>query len=99
MIRSILLALIFALTGCGDSSPGPLAGTWRSGGVMPLTTSFRGGETETLGMIEKVGYKVDGKSVLVTYSDGLMKGTAIRFVLVDSTTAQALGSTYKRIGD
>ena len=96
IITAIFLAL--ALAGCGDSSPGPLAGTWQAGGVMPLKVTFRTGETETMGIIEHVAYDVQGQSVIVTYKDGLMKGTAVRFVLVDSTTAQAMNLTYRKVG-
>lgn len=51
MLRTIFAALLsLALTACGDSSPGPLAGTWQSAGFMPMKTTFRGGETETRGL-------------------------------------------------
>ena len=94
-----ITAMTVALAACGNSSPGALAGTWQAAGAMPLKTTFRDGETETLGMIEKVEYKVDGQSVIVTYTDGLMKGTAVRFVLVNPTTAQALNLTYRKVGN
>lgn len=90
--------LSLALTACGGSSPGPLAGTWQAGGVMPLKITFRSGETESMGIIEHVSYDVQGQSVLVTYTDGLMKGTAVRFVMVDATTAQAMNLTYRKVG-
>jgi hypothetical protein len=95
-----MLVAIFAtlLSACGDSSPGPLAGTWQVAGVMPMRASFRDGETEALGIIEKVDYKVEGRSVIVTYKDGLMKGSSVRFVLVNPTTMQAMGMTYRKIG-
>lgn len=97
MIRLTLTAILaLALVACGDGSPGPLAGTWQTAGPIPMKTAFRDGETETMGMIEKVGYKTEGQSVIITYKDGLMKGTAVRFVMVNSTTAQALGMTYQK---
>ena len=100
MVRTLVaLILAMALAACGDSSPGPLAGTWQSNGLMVMKTSFRDGETETMGIIEKVGYKVDGQSVIVTYKDGLMKGSAMRFVLVDPTTARGLDMTYRKVGN
>jgi len=99
MVRFITAALIaLLLSACGDSSPGPLAGTWQATGVVPMKATFRDGETEALGIIEKVGYKVDGKSVIVTYKDGLMKGSAVRFVFVNPTTMQAMGMTYRKVG-
>lgn len=67
MIRTIVAVfLALALVACGDSSPGPLAGTWQTNGLMVMKTSFRSGETETMGMIEKVGYKVDGHLTCLT---------------------------------
>ena len=99
MTRAFAAALLsLALVACGDSSPGPLAGTWQADGVMPLKTTFRDGETETMGIIEHVSYDVQGQSVIVTYKEGLMKGTAVRFVLVSPTTAQAMSMTYRRVG-
>lgn len=100
MLRIVFAALILlALTACGDSSPGPLAGTWQSAGFLPMKTTFRIGETETMGIIEKVDYKIDGQSVIVTYKDGMMKGTAMRFVLVNPTTAHGLDTTYRKVGN
>lgn len=99
MIRIIITACIaFVLTACGNSSPGPLAGTWQVTGMPSMQTTFRSDETETMGMIEKVSYRVDRQSVIVTYKDGLMKGTAVRFTLVNPTTAQAIGMTYRKVG-
>lgn len=100
MLRIIFAALLaLALTACGDSSPGPLAGTWQSAGFMPMKITFRSGETETMGIIEKVDYKVDGQSVIVTYKDGMMKGTAMRFTLASPTTAHGLDTTYRKVGN
>lgn len=100
MIRTLLaLALALVLAACGNSSPGPLQGTWRSGGFMPMTTTFRSGETEAMGIIEKVDYQVDGQSVLVTYKDGLMKGTSVRFVVIDENTLRAMDLTYKKVAN
>lgn len=99
MVRLMIVAIVCTLlSACGDSSPGPLAGTWKATGVMPMMASFRDGQTEALGIIEKVDSKVEGKSVIVTYKDGLMKGSSVRFVLVNPTTMQAMGMTYRKIG-
>lgn len=64
-----------------------------------MTTTFRSRETESMGIIEKVGYKADGQSVIVTYKDGLMKNTAVRFVLVNPATAQAMNMAYRKVGN
>ncbi|MCV2355382.1 hypothetical protein LNV09_14605 [Paucibacter sp. B2R-40] len=97
ILSALVLSLLLAA--CGDSSPGPLAGTWQAAGAMPLKISFRDGETESMGLIEKVSYKTEGKAVLVTYKDGLMKGTAVRFELVNPTTAKAMNLTYRKVGN
>jgi hypothetical protein len=89
--------LSLGLAACGNSSPGPLEGTWVPDGMPKLTTTFRAGEMESLGVIEKVDYKVDGKSVLVTPRDGMLKGTSFRYVLSTPDTAQAMGITYRRV--
>lgn len=99
MVRFFILALLsLALSACGNSAPGPLAGTWVTSPI-PMKTTFRDGETETMGMIERVEYKRDGSSIVVTYKDGLMKGTSVRFVLIDPTTAQALNMTYRKVSN
>lgn len=98
--KALLIAgLLSLLAGCGDSSPGKLEGTWQAAGVTPFKSTFRAGEMETMGVIEKVGYKADGNSVVVTMKDGMMKGTAVRYTLVDGTTMQAMGATYRKVGD
>lgn len=99
MIRTIAALAITLLLAACDSSPGPLAGTWKAQGIMPFTSTFRAGETESMGMIEKVDYKVDGRSVIVTMKDGMMKGTAVRYVLVNPTTMHAVGMTYRKVGN
>ncbi len=48
------------LVGCSGNDPGPLGGTWKMAGPIPLTVTFRYGETESLGMIDKVSYKKEG---------------------------------------
>lgn len=66
---------------------------------MPFKATFRAGEMETMGVIEKVGYASDGNSVIVTLKDGMMKGTSIRYSLVNGTTMQSMGSTYRKVGN
>ena len=89
----MVAALVLLLVACTGSDPGPLKGTWKMTGAVPMTITFRSGETEAMGMIEKVSYKTAGNDVLVTYKDGLMKGTTIRYTITGSDTARTeLGS-------
>lgn len=92
-------ALAFTLAACGDSSPGPLQGTWQAAGLFPVTATFRSGEMESMGLIDKVGYKVDGNSVIVTAKDGALKGTSVRYVFVGANTVQSMGITFKKVGN
>ena len=64
---------------------------------MPMTIQFRTGETESLGMIEKVSYEVKGNDVIVTSLDGLMKGTSFRYTMVDPNTARTELGTLRKI--
>ena len=98
MVRIITAILLSLLLAACDSSPGPLAGSWQSAGLMPMRTTFRAGETESVGIIEKVDYKLDGQSVIVTYKDGLMKGTSVRFVIVAPNKIRAMGVDYQKVG-
>lgn len=52
-----------------------------------MIISFRPGETEAKGVIEKVRYKIEGKDVLVTYLEGMAKGMTMRYTLIDDQTA------------
>jgi hypothetical protein len=58
---------------------------------------FRPGETETMGIIEKVTYSVDKNSVRVTSEDGMMKGSAMVYVMLDHNTAKTEMFRLKRI--
>jgi hypothetical protein len=91
-----VVATSMLLAGC-SRSPGALEGTWKASGPIPMTITFRPGETETLGVIEQVDYKVDGNTVLLTYKDGLMKGSSMRFVLVGHDTATNPMYTLRRM--
>ena len=91
--RYTVVALVFLLVACTGSDPGPLKGTWKMTGLFPVTITFRPGETETLGIIEKVSYKKTDNDVLVTYKDGLAKGTTMRYTITGADTARTeLGS-------
>lgn len=100
-MKSKLFAIIAAiaittLAGCGND-PGPLSGTWKLNGIMPMTVQFRSGETETLGIIEHVTYEVKGNDVIVSYKDGLMKGTAMRYTVTGPNTLRTDLGTLQRI--
>jgi hypothetical protein len=92
---SIGIALAL-LSGCGRS-PGPLEGEWQANGPVPVKIKFRAGETETMGIIEKVTYSVDGNSVRVTSKEGIMKGSALVYTMLDQETARTEMFTLKRI--
>ena len=36
---------------------------------------------------------------LVTYKDGMMKGSSVRWKMLDEETAQSMGLTYKKVGN
>ena len=90
MLRAFaLVASTLLLAACSNRDPGPLAGTWRMAGAMPMTVQFRTGETEALGIIEKVSYEVKGSDVFVKYESGLMKGSAVRFTVTGKDSARS----------
>ena len=95
--RAIVLGGLLLLISCADSSPGPLEGTWRAQGMVPMTVTYRRGEEEAMGLIEKVSYEIRGDQVIVTYDSGPMKGTAMRYVMIDRNTAKNEIITLKRV--
>jgi len=96
-IYIILAAAIGVLLAGCSGSPGPLEGTWKASGPVPMTITFRPGETEAMGVIEHVDYKAEGNTVEVTYKDGLMKGSSMKFVLVDHNMATNPMFTLRRV--
>lgn len=94
----ILSLFLLGIAACSNTSdPGPLAGKWQLTGQVDMTISFRPGETEANGVIEKVHYKIEGKDVLVTYLEGMAKGMTMRYTLIDDQTAITnLGTLKKR---
>lgn len=97
-LRSFLLILSFiALAACTNRDPGPLAGTWQMTGIVPMAVQFRPGETESMGIIEKVSYDVKGSDVIVVYEEGIMKGSAVRFTMIGPGTARSELGTLQRI--
>lgn len=101
MLRKITYLFIsvslLILSACSGNDPGPLAGAWRMSGLAPMTVQFRSGETEALGVIEKVSYEVKGNDVLVTYTDGIAKGMTMRYNMTGQDTAQTELGSLQRI--
>jgi hypothetical protein len=98
-MRVVLFSLValIAVTSCSKSSPGPLAGKWKADGIFPLTVVYRDGEEESMGLITKVKYATEGRDVLVTYQDGLMKGTTMRYTMVSPSIARSPLVTLRRV--
>jgi len=90
------LLMVATLSGC-NRSPAALEGTWKADGLVPMTITFRSGETEAMGVIEQVDYATNGNVVKVTYKDGMMKGSAIAFTIVNQDTATNPMYTLRRI--
>jgi len=97
MLQALTFFLYLSLTACTGGDPGTLKGTWKLNGIMPMTITFRNGETEALGIIEKVSYKIKNNTVFVTYENGLMKGTSMRYTIINSNTIKTHLGTLKRI--
>ena len=95
IISCLLLAVVIACA--SGKSPGPLEGEWQMSGLVPMTVTFRDGETEAMGMIDKVSYETDGQDVLVTYLDGMAKGTTMRFTMTGPDTVHSEFGALKRI--
>lgn len=67
-------------------------------GLIPMTVTFRYGEEETMGIIEKVSFRVDGNDVLVTYEDGMAKGTTMRYTILGPNVVRTELGTLRRVG-
>jgi hypothetical protein len=97
------IVTILALLSLGDGSacsrrdPGPLAGTWRISGVLPLIVRFRTGEIETMGFIEKVSYEIKGNQVIVSYESGPMRDSTIRYTLTGPNSARSEFGILQRL--
>jgi len=96
LFRIAVLVLALAVAAC-SSGPGPLEGKWQLVGDMPMTIEFRDGESESMGLIEAVEYEARDSDVLVRYKEGLAKGTAMRFTIVDNDTIRSELGTFRRI--
>lgn len=92
-----LLFLLLTLSACSNNDPGPLAGTWKMEGVIPMTVHFRKGESEAMSMIEKVSYEVNGNEVIVTSRNGPMKGIAVRYKVLSPNIVASEFGRFRRI--
>lgn len=79
-LTATVLTLLL-ISACAGRDPGPLAGKWRLVGPLSMVVEFRSGETEAMGIIEKVSYETQGNEVVVTYESGPMKGSAVRYTV------------------
>lgn len=96
-MRALLTLLLFVtLAGCGRS-PGPLEGVWQTDGILPMKIAFRPGETEAMGVIEPVKYEVEGNTVTLIYTAGLMKGSSMRFTILDANRAATPMFNLRRV--
>jgi hypothetical protein len=95
--KFLLITLALLLSACSKNDPGPIEGNWQMIGLVPMKIQFRSGETETMGIIEKVEYEVKGNDVIVSSLDGIAKGTAFRYTVVDKNTLQTEMGVLQRI--
>lgn len=84
------------LAACTSKSPGPLEGTWKMSDPFPVTVSFRDGEVEALGTINRVSYKRYWNEVSVTYEEGPNKGATFRYTVIDPDTIRSDSGTFHR---
>ena len=62
-----------------------------------MTIQFRNGETESLGVIEKVSYEAKGNDVIVTYQDGIAKGMSMRYTITGQNSARTEMGVLQKI--
>jgi hypothetical protein len=90
------LAFLLMLFACSSNVPNELSGRWICHGPIPMEIEFRDGETESMGMIEKVSYKKDDNSYLVTGESGLDKGMTIRYQIIDASTIRCTFGVFHK---
>lgn len=99
IFRALAISLfVLIATSCSSGKdPGPLEGTWQLDGMVPMTVTYRRGEEEAMGLIDKVSYKRVGDDVLVTYIDGMAKGTTLRITMTGPDSARTELGNLRRI--
>ena len=94
---SLIFFISIILTSCSSDEPGPIAGTWKLMGPIPMIVKFRKGESESMGLIEKVSYKVNGNSVIVTSESGPMKGISVKYTVDSPNTLTFATGKLQRV--
>ena len=90
-----LAFLVLFLAGYSGNDPDPLAGTWKMNGILPMTVQFRSGETEAMGMIEKVSYMTKGRHRDIQRRDDERYGN--RYTVTGPNTVHNELGTLQRI--
>ena len=100
LIHGTLLGIMaLGLAACSSKSPGPIEGTWKMTDPFPVTVSFRYGEVEALGAVNRASYKRHWNGVSVTYEEGANKGATFRYTVVDADTIRSDSGTFHRKAD
>jgi len=59
--------------------------------------TFRKGQVESLGLIEKASYEVQGKDVLVATDSGPMRGLTARYTITRPGVAESAAGTMRKV--
>lgn len=94
---SVILTALLIIASCSKNDPGPLEGTWKMSGPIPMTITFRKGEAESFGLIDEVSYKVKGNEVIVTAETGISVGSSMRYTIIQPGIAKTSLGTLRRV--
>lgn len=100
-LKIIIFTIFITLftNGCSNDDPGALEGSWQIVSMVPMTAHFRKGESEVMGIIDKVSYSAKGNDIIVTYESGISEGSSVRFTMKDSGHARSLLGPMFRLND
>ena len=70
-----------------------IPGRWLASGC----STRRAGETEALGMKEKVSYQINGNDIIVTSENGPVKGIAARDMIKGPGVANSGGGLMRKV--